>query len=121
MSAIGEKQGEFTGTITSVTITETDAVVTFEEDTLGLVLGTATFGRAIDPEGETGPFTVHAKVLLSEGGILSVRGTGAWRKTGPQQWEEKAILLGNGGERFFVVDEFDLAARTTKGVYYALD
>ena len=68
MSAIGEKQGEFTGTITSVTITETDAVVTFEEDTLGLVLGTATFGCAIDPRGETGPFTVHAKALLAEGG-----------------------------------------------------
>ena len=32
MSAIGDKQGEFTGTITSVTIYETGTVVTFEED-----------------------------------------------------------------------------------------
>ena len=121
MSAIGDKQGEFTGTITSVTISETGTVVTFEEDTLGLVLGTATFGRAVDSGGETGPFSVLAQVLLAEGGTMSVRGTGAWRKTGPQQWEEKAILLGNDGQRFFVVDEFDLAKRTTRGTFYVLD
>ena len=121
MSVTGEEQSEFMGTITSVTITETEAVVTFEEDTLGLVLGTATFGRAVDSEGATDPFTVEAQVLLAEGRGMSVRGMRAWRKAGPQQWEEKAILLGNEGQRFFVVDEFDLAARTTKGMYYVLN
>ena len=43
------------------------------------------------------------------------------RKVGAQQWEEKAILVGNDGQRFYVVDVFDLATRTTKGTVYAMD
>ena len=57
MSAIGEKQAEFSGKITSVTIRDTGSEVNVEANvgSFGMVFGTVAFGPAVDAAGETGP------------------------------------------------------------------
>ncbi len=61
MSAIGEKQAEFSGKITSVTIRDTGSEVNVEANvgSFGMVFGTVAFGPAVDAAGETGPVTVR--------------------------------------------------------------
>ena len=121
MSVIGEKITDFTGTITSVTMQDGSTLVNFEEDTFGTVLGTAIFRPGAGDAAEAGPFTVRATLFMSDGGVQSVKGEGTWRKVGSQQWEEKAILVGDDHQRLYVVDVFDFGTHSTKGTVYALD
>ena len=52
---------------------------------------------------------------------MSVSGGGTWRTIGVHKWELKVINLGSDGQRVLVVEELDLATRSTKGTAYALD
>ena len=123
MSVIGKKLGEINGKITSVTITEAGNAVNLEAEvgSLGTVLGTVTFGPAVDAAGETGPITIHGQMLAPDGSSRSFTSGGTWRTSGHHKWEIKHIPLDSDGQRMFVVDEFDLATRTHKGTAYAMD
>ena len=103
MSVIGEKLGEISGKITSVTITEAGNAVNLEAEvgSVGTVLATLTFG----PDGSSPSFTSG----------------GTWRTSGHHKWEIKDISLDSEGQRMLVVDEFDLATRSHKGTIYSLD
>ena len=70
MSVLGEKLGEISGRITSVTMTAAGMVVTAEAGAMKEFVGaqaTVTFGPAIDAAGETGPVTLRGVVCLGAG------------------------------------------------------
>ena len=129
MSVLGEKLGEISGRITSVTMTTAGMVVTEEAGAMKEFVGaqaTVTFGPAIDAAGETGPVTLRGVVFETAGESVPFTGSGVWRKVGPQQWVVRNINLyprplAGGAQRFFVEDEYDLATQTTKVTAYALD
>jgi len=120
MSVIGEKLAEYTGKVTSSTMTDAGTAVNVEADAgeLGTILYTTRFEPAVDAAGETGPFTVRGQGFLPDG---TARGRGTWRTIGVHRWELKTINQAGDGQRFFVVEEADLATRSTKGTIYALD
>lgn len=123
MSAIGEKQAEISGKITSVTIRDASSEVNLEANVgeFGTVFGTVTFEAPVDADGETGPVVVRGRALRPDGATVPFRGGGTWRKSGKHRWEIKHISLDAEGQRIFVVDEFDMVARTNTGTLYALD
>lgn len=122
MSVIGEKVTEFAGKITSVTMTETGAVVNAEVDAgpFGMVMYTVTFGQAVDAAGKTGPHTILGQGFPPDGSTLTFAGGGTWRNSGHHR-ELKHITLLSDGQRSFAVDNLDFAARTAAGTIYALD
>ena len=101
MAAIGEKQAEISGKITSVTIRDTDTEVNVEAnvDSFGMVFGTVTFAPAVDAARETGPGIVRGRALRPDGATVPFKGAGTWRKTGHHQWEIKHISLDAEGQR----------------------
>ena len=123
MSVIGEKQAEISGKITSVTIRDASSEVNLEANVgeFGTVFGTVTFEPPVDADGETGPVVVRGRALRPDGATVPFRGGGTWRKSGKHRWEIKHISLDAEGQRIFVVDEFDMVARTNTGTLYALD
>ena len=123
MSVIGEKQADITGKITSVTVTSEGNAVNLETDVgpLGTVMATVTFGPPVDSAAETGPITIHGQIFGPEGEVRGFVSAGTWRKSGHHKWEIKHIPLATDGQRMFVVDDFDLATRSTNGAVYALD
>ena len=123
MAAIGEKQAEISGKITTVTIRDTGSEVNVEANvgSFGLVFGTVTFEPAVDAARETGPVVVRGRALRPDGATVAFKGAGTWRKMDTHQWEIKHISLDTDGQRIFVVDVFDLEARTNTGTLYALD
>ena len=123
MAAIGEKQAEISGKITTVTIRDAGSEVNVEANvgSFGMVFGTVTFEPAVDAARETGPVIVRGRALRPDGATVAFKGAGTWRKTGTHQWEIKHISLDTDGQRIFVVDVFDLEARTNTGTLYALD
>ena len=123
MSVIGEKVTDYAGKVTSTTITEAGAVVNVEAEVgpFGTVLYTATLGPAVDAAGEKGPFATRTQAFLPDGRTMSFSVAGTWRKSGHHKWELKGIGLAADGQRNFVVEELELATRSTKGTIYALD
>ena len=123
MRVIGEKIADYTGKVTTTTVTEAGVVPNVEADVgpFGTVLYTVTFGPAGDAAGETGPVTLRGHCFLADGGTLPFTGAGTWRKSGHHRWRVKTINLAADGQRVFVVEEWDLATRSTKGTVYALD
>ena len=123
MSALGEKQAEISGKITSVTIRDTGSEVNVEANvgSFGMVFGTVAFGPAVDAAGETGPVTVRGQALRPGGATVPFNGGGTWRKSGEHRREIKHISIDAEGQRKFVVDDFDLATRSDTGTVYALD
>ena len=123
MSVIGDKFGAYAGKVTSSTVTEAGPAVNVEADAgdLGTILYTTTFGAAVNAAGETGPCTVRGMIFGPDGTTVSVSGGGTWRTIGVHKWELKVINLGSDGQRVLVVEELDLATRSTKGTAYALD
>jgi len=119
MSAIGGKQAEISGKITSVTIRDTGSEVNVEANVGSF--GTVAFGPAVDAAGETGSVTVRGQALRPGGATVPFSGGGTWRKSGEHRREIKHISVDTEGQRIFVVDEFDLATRSNTGTVYALD
>ena len=122
-SVIGEKITDYTGKVTTTTVAEAGVVPNVEADVgpFGTVHYTETFGPAGDAAGETGPVTLRGQCFLADGGTLPFTGAGTWRKSGHHQWRVKNINLAADGQRVFVVEEWDLATRSTQGTVYALD
>lgn len=123
MSVIGEKITDYTGKVTSVTMTAGGAVINAEAEVgpFGTALYTETVGPAVDAAGETGPFSTQTQAFLPDGSTMSFTVTGTWRKSGQHKWELKGIGLAADGQCSFVVEEHDLATRSTTGTIYALD
>ena len=87
MGAIGEKIADYTGQVTSVTLTETGTVLNAEGEAgpFGTYLYTATFGPAVDPAGETGSLTGRVQDFRPDGSVVPQgrhRGV-AQERTGP--------------------------------------
>ena len=123
MSAIGAKISDYTGKVTSATVTEAGAVINAEGDagSFGTYMYTVTFGPAVDTAGETGPLTGRVQGFRPDGSVVPQVVTGVWRKSGHHQWEVKAINMVADGNRFFFVEAWDLATRSLTGTIYALD
>ena len=123
MNVIGEKITDFTTQWTSVTVTEAGVAVNadVDSDALGMGVITSTFGAPVDADRETGPFTVRGTLFGADGTAQSVRGEGVWRRCGHHKWQVKNYVLTAAGQRLFVVEELDLATRSSKGTTYNLD
>ena len=123
MSPIGEKVADYTGKVTSATITAEGSVMNAEGDAgpFGTYMYTATFGSAVDAAGETGPLTGRVQDFRPDGSVVPQGVTGVWRKSGHHQWEVKAINMATDGKCFFFVEVWDLATRSITGTVYALD
>lgn len=123
MRVIGEQVTDYTGRVTTTTVTEAGVVPDVEAAVgpFGTVLYTGTFGPAVDAAGETGPVTLRGQCFLAGGGALPFTGAGTWRKSGHHLLRVKNINLAADGQRFFVVEEWALATQSTKGTVYALD
>ena len=123
MSAIGEKISDYTGKVTSVTLTEAGSIMNAEGEAgpFGTYLYTATFGPAGGPAGETGPLTGRVQDFRPDGSVVPQVVTGVWRKRGHRQWEVKAINMAADGKCLFFVEVWDLATRSISGTIYALD
>ena len=123
MSVIGEKVADYTGKITSATITEAGTVINAEGDAgpFGTYMYTATFGLAMDTAGEMGPLTGRVQDFRPDGSVVPQVVTGVWRKSGHHQWEVKAINMAADGNCFFFVEAWDLATRSLTGTIYALN
>ena len=123
MGPIGEKVADYTGKVTSATITAEGAVMNAEGDagSFGTYMYTATFGPAVDAAGETGPLTGRVQDFRPDGSVVPQVVTGVWRKSGHHQWEVKAINMATDGNCFFFVEVWDLATRSITGTIYALD
>ena len=123
MGAIGEKIADYTGQVTSVTLTETGTVLNAEGEAgpFGTYLYTATFGPAVDTAGETGSLTGRVQDFRPDGSVVPQVVTGVWRKRGHRQWEVKAINMAADGTCLFFVEAWDLATRSLSGTIYALD
>ena len=122
MSVIGEKVTEFSGKISTVTMTETETTVNAEVDAgpFGMVLYTVIFRQAADAAGKTGPQTIRGQAFLPDGSTLTFAGGGAWRNSGHCR-ELKHTTLISDGQRSFAVENLDFTARTTAGTIYAMD
>jgi len=124
MRAIGEKIADYTGEVTSATMTAAGSVLN-AEGTSGAYFGrfgyTATFGPPVDVSGETGPLAGRVQDFRPDGSVVSQVVTGVWRTSGTHQWEVKAINVGADGGRFFFVETWDLPLGLLTGTIYALD
>ena len=116
MGPIGEKVADYTGQVTSATITAEGSVMNAEA-----YMYTATFGPAVDAAGETGPLTGRVQDFRPDGSVVPQVVTGVWRKSGHHQREVKAINMATDGNCFFFVEVWDLATRSISGTIYALD
>ncbi len=123
MGPIGEKVADYTGQVTSATITAEGAVMNAEGDagSFGTYMYTATFGPAVDAAGETGSLTGRVQDFRPDGSMVPQVVTGVWRKRGHHQREVKAINMATDGNCFFFVEVWDLATRSLSGTIYALD
>lgn len=124
MSVIGEKLLDYTGTVTSNTVSAAGGeanVEVGEAGPYGTVVATVAFQPAVDSAGETGPFTGRVQDFRPDGSVVPQVLTGVWHRSGTHQWEVKGINLAADGERFFFVEQWDLATRSMKGTIYNLD
>ena len=123
MSVIGEKLGEMSGRITTITVTEAGAAANCEWDSgeLGTILETATFCPSVDATGAPGTVSSRSQAVLPDGTTLTYASGGTWRSVGPQRWEVKLINLASTGDRVFTVETWHLKTHTTEAVLYALD
>ena len=123
MSVIGEKLAEVRTKVTSMTVTEAGIMVNqeAEDDVLGTVVATATFGPAADAGGETGPVTERGQFFAPDGSSRTYTQAGTWRTVGQHKWETKQIGVDSAGSRTLAVEVWDLATRSTVAKIYSLD
>ena len=123
MGTIGKKIANYTGKVTSFTMSEAGGAVNVEADAgdFGTILYTTTFGPPVDAAGETGAVTVRGQGFLPDGSALPVTGGGTWRKIGTHKFELKVINQSADGQRYFVTEVGELATRSAKGAIYELD
>ena len=123
MSQIGKKLADYTGKVTSFTMSEAGGTANVEADAgdFGTILYTTTFGPPVDTAGDTEAVSVIGQRFLPDGSTLPVTGGGTWRKIGTHKFELKVINQSADGQRYFVIEVGGLATRSPKGTIYELD
>ncbi|MGR8949490.1 MAG: hypothetical protein ACU84Q_15705 [Gammaproteobacteria bacterium] len=115
--ALGEKKGDYSLKITSISHSEDGSSVVADCD--GTATGFGTVLGTLIAKGEAGEkagmCSWRSQAFLDNGDQLGGMGEGTWEECGKHKWRIRLIVMTTDGQVFASDGELDLASRSLNG------